>query len=68
MEVVFDDCKQAEGFGDICVVNGSDPEGRVSLHESNKNIMHQFALDDCRTIAADVAAVGRAALPGSCGG
>ena len=27
--------------------------------------MHQFALDDCRTIAADVAAVGRAALPGA---
>ena len=67
LAVVFDDCKQAEGFGDVCVVNSSDPAGRVSLHESNKNIMHQFALDDCRTIAADVAAVGRAALPGSCG-
>ena len=68
LAVVFDDCRQAEGFGDVCVVNRTDPEGRVSLHESNKNIMHQFALDDCRTIAADVAAVGRAALPGSCGG
>ena len=55
LAVVFDDCRQAEAFGDVCVVNRTDPEGRVSLHESNKNIMHQFALDDCRTIAADVA-------------
>ena len=68
LAVVFDDCRQAEGFGDVCVVNRTDPEGRVSLHESSSNIVHRFALDDCRTIAADVAAVGRAALPGSCGG
>ena len=45
----------------------SDTQGRVSLWE-RADMVHVVALDDCRALAGDVAAVGRAALPGSCGG
>ena len=65
--LVFDDCRSAEAFGDVCVANASDTQGRVSLWE-RADMMHLVALDDCRALAGDVAAVGRAALPGSCGG
>ena len=64
--LVFDDCRSAEAFGDVCVANASDTQGRVSLWE-RADMMHLVALDDCRALAGDVAAVGRAALPGSCG-
>ena len=74
IQLVFDDCRGAEAFGDVCVANASDTQGRVSLWE-RADTMHvvalddcRLALDDCRALAADVAAVGRAALPGSCGG
>ena len=55
----------SRAFALSCVANASDPHGRVSLRERADRV-HSFALDDCRTIAADIAAVGRATLPGSC--
>lgn len=63
--LIFDDCRGARAFALSCVANASDPHGRVSLRERADRV-HSFALDDCRTIAADIAAVGRATLPGSC--
>ena len=65
LHFVISSCADALAWGDSVCVPHADGFARLwESFEARNHVMHP---DDCRLVAADMAAVARAVLPGSCG-